>query len=399
MNPVLGRLVRLPLWAQDTALAIFVALMQWQGTKQVATHRGEVFDPGQTVFPAVVLLGGGLLLAVRRRWPVATFVVIGGMSVCYYAAGYPDGPGWVAFFVAAYTLTAYGDGVRSMRIAVGGLAALTVGWILTADISEGGQMGWLMFRIGTAIMATILGESVRMRRVLAAQAQERAERAERTREEEARRRVDAERMRIAREVHDTVAHAIAIINVQAGVTAHVLDRRPEQARETLTTIERTSARALHELRATLGVLTDGSDDSKAPVPGMAQVNDLVRMAREAGLSVSVELSPEGSQDLPSALDSAAYRILQESLTNVIRHAGPGVTVRASVERSEDELVVEVSDDGLGSPCPEVGSGRGIVGMRERCELLGGSLTAGPRPGNGFEVLARIPVRAGLAPAR
>jgi signal transduction histidine kinase len=302
----------------------------------------------------------------------------------------------VAFFIAAYTLTAHGDRPHSLRIAIVGLVVLTIAWIVTADTSDPARLGWLMFRIGTAVMATILGESVRMRRVLAAQAVERAERAERTREQEARRRVDAERMRIAREVHDTVAHAIAIINVQAGVTAHVLDKRPEQARETLMTIERTSARALRELRATLGVLTDGSDDSRAPAPGVAQVSELVRMAREAGLSVSVEL-PANDTELPSALDSAAYRILQESLTNVIRHAGSGVTVRAAVECDGDELVVGISDDGRGSGSFAQGSGRGIVGMRERCELLGGSLSAGPRAGGGFDVLARIPVRAGLVP--
>ncbi|WP_020519134.1 sensor histidine kinase [Catelliglobosispora koreensis] len=397
MNPVLGRLVRLPLWVQDTALAIFIALMQWQGTRHTAASQGTSVDPTENLFPAIVLMGSGLLLIVRRRWPVPVFVAIGAMSLCYYAAGYPDGPGWVAFFVAAYTLTAHGDGIRSMRIAMGGLTALAIGWIITADTSDPNRMGWLMFRIGTAIMATILGESVRMRRVLAAQAHERAERAERTREQEARRRVDAERMRIAREVHDTVAHAIAIINVQAGATAHVLDKRPEQARETLTTIERTSARALQELRATLGVLTDGSDDTRAPAPGMDQVSELVRVAREAGLSVEIKL-PANAKELPSALDSAAYRILQESLTNAIRHAGSGVTVRATVAYDGDELVVKVSDDGVGSSAFEAGSGRGIVGMRERCELLGGSLIAGPRTGGGFEVLAQLPVRAGLVAA-
>lgn len=397
MNLVLGRLVRLPVWVQDTALAIFIALMQWQGTRHVAASQGASVDPAQSLFPAVVLMGSGLLLVVRRRFPVAVFATIGAMSLFYYAAGYPDGPGWVAFFVAAYTLTAHGDWPRSLKIAIVGLTVLTVGWILTADTSDPARLGWLMFRIGTAIMATTLGESFRMRRVLAAQAHERAERAERTREQEARRRVDAERMRIAREVHDTVAHAIAIINVQAGVTAHVLDKRPEQARETLMTIERTSARALQELRATLGVLTDGSDDSRAPAPGVAQVSELVRMAREAGLSVNVEL-PGDATELPSALDSAAYRILQESLTNVIRHAGSGVVVRAAVECDGDELVVGVSDNGRGSASFKAGSGRGIEGMRERCELLGGSLTAGPRPGGGFHVLARIPMRAGLVPA-
>jgi signal transduction histidine kinase len=383
---------------QDIALAVFVALMQWQGTRHTAASLGTSIEPQDNLPAFLVLVGSGLILVVRRRFPKLVFAAVGAASLGYYGLGFPDGPGWVAFFIAAYTLTAYGDGRRSLRLAAAGLAVLTIGWIITNDYGNPDRMGWLFFRIGTAVMATTLGESVRMRRVIAAQAQERAERAEQTREEEARRRVDAERLRIAREVHDTVAHSIAIINVQASATAHVLDRRPEQARETLNTIARTSAQALRELRATLGVLTDGSDgDSRAPSPGLAQIPELLRMAGEAGLTVSADVSHEVGQ-LPSALDGAAYRILQESLTNVIRHAGSGVSAWATVACEGDEVVIAVRDDG-GSVCFfDEGSGRGIAGMRERCELLGGTLAAGPRAGGGFEVRARLPLRPGLVPA-
>jgi signal transduction histidine kinase len=305
-----------------------------------------------------------------------------------------------------YTLTAHGDGARSMRIAVCGLAVLTVGWVLTADLADPERVGWLFFRIGTAIMATTLGESVRARRVvavqaqeLAAQAHERAERAERSKEEEARRRVDAERLRIAREVHDTVAHAIAIINVQAGVTAHVLDKRPERARDTLRTIEQTSARALRELRSTLQMLTDtdGRGDDRSPTPGLGHLEELAGRARQAGLEVTVETLGTGPE-LPSALDSAAYRILQESLTNVIRHAGPS-HVRIAIRYSQEALGITVTDDGPGTTAPlETTAGRGIAGMRERCELLGGRLTAGPCRQGGFQVVATLPLRPELVPA-
>jgi signal transduction histidine kinase len=246
----------------------------------------------------------------------------------------------------------------------------------------------VFFRIGTAVMAATLGESVRGRRVLAAEAEERAARAEQTKEEEARRRVDAERLRIAREVHDTVAHAIAVINVQAGVTAHVLDKRPEQARETLVTIEQTSARALGELRATLGMLRD-AEDRRAPPPGLGQVEELVGMAREAGLDVKLEVASP-ARELPSAVDQAAYRILQESITNVIRHAGPA-RVTVSLTYGLDELELRVADDGRGPLGTGAEGGRGIVGMRERAALLGGELTAGPRPGGGFQVRACLPL--------
>lgn len=409
---------RPPQPVQDVILAVFVGMMQVQGTLQVAGNQGVILTTRDHAVIGPLLFGSGLILAVRRRFPVTVFAAVGALSVVYYLAGYPDGPGWVALFVAVYTLTAHGDGARSTRIAVWGLAILTVVWVLTADRSDPARAGWLFFRIGTAVMATTLGESVRARRMvalqaqelarqaqelaaqaqeLAAQAQERAERAERTREQEASRRVDAERLRIAREVHDTVAHAIAIINVQAGVTAHVLDKRPEQARDTLRTIEQTSARALRELRSTLEMLTDScGEENRSPLPGLAHLDDLVGRAREAGLEVSVEIAG-AAPELPSALDSAAYRILQESLTNVIRHAGPS-RVRIGIRYGESELRVTVTDNGCGSPVQPGPTGRGIAGMRERCELLGGHLTAGPGLAGGFEVLAVMPWRPELVPA-
>jgi signal transduction histidine kinase len=210
--------------------------------------------------------------------------------------------------------------------------------------------------------------------------------------------VDAERLRIAREVHDTVAHAIAVINVQAGVTAHVLDKRPEQARETLVTIEQTSARALGELRATLGMLRD-AEDRRAPTPGLGQVEELVGVAREAGLDVKLEVASP-PRELPSAVDQAAYRILQESITNVIRHAGPA-RVTVSLTYGPDALELRVADDGRGPRDAGHGAegGQGIVGMRERAALLGGELTAGARPGGGFQVEARLPLQPEQAASR
>ena len=303
-------------------------------------------------------------------------------------------------FVGLYTLTAYGDGRKSPVIAGVGIAVLATGWLVAADgIQPRAAIGWVFFRIAASIMAAALGESVRSRHVIAAEALERARQAERTRDEEARSRVDAERLRIAREVHDTVAHAIAIINVQAGVTAYQLDKRPERVRDALVTIEQTSAQALHEMRAVLGVLRD-SDNGRAPHPGLGQVNELTAVAHEAGLDIQLEVT-SAPRPLPSVVDHTAYRILQESITNVIRHAGP-TRVTVALDYGTDVLEVRVTDEGgLGAlsddasgPRSPVGTGRGIVGMRERCGLLGGELTAGPRPCGGFEVKARLP----LAPA-
>jgi signal transduction histidine kinase len=388
---------RLPAVAQDVLLGVVVAALQVQGTLSKPADLGSrpLTDVGYLGY--ILLAVGGLALIPRRRWPVPVFIVVATVSLVYYTVGFTDGPGWIALFVSLYTLTAYGDGRRSLMIGGVGIAVLAIGWgIAAADIQPRAAIGWVFFRVAASVMAAALGESVRSRHVIAAEALERARQAERTREDEARSRVDAERLRIAREVHDTVAHAIAIINVQAGVTAYLLDKRPEGARDALLTIEQTSAQALHEIRAVLGVLRD-SESGRAPQPGLAQVNDLAAIAREAGLDIKVEMA-SAMEPLPSAVEHTAYRILQESITNVIRHVGP-TRVTVTLRYDADVLHVRVSDEGRDGAITQAQTpaGRGIVGMRERCGLLGGELTAGPRPGGGFEVAARLPlVPAGTA---
>lgn len=373
----------------DIALALFVTVIQ-----VLSAMIPVPLEPASTPVSGVgyvLLVVSGVAVVARRRRPVAVFAVTGVASLIYFAFDFPDRMSYLGLFVALYTLAAYGDGQRSLRIAGAGIAVLSVGWLIAgADVEPVSAIGWVFFRIGASVIATMLGESARSRRVMAADAQERAELAERSREEEARARVDAERLRIAREVHDTVAHAIAIINVQAGVTAHVLDKRPEQARGALRTIEHTSSRALQEMRAILGVLRDG--DEREPFPGLDQIRELTGKAREAGLDIAVE-QPEPVPALPSAVGSAAYRIVQESITNVIRHAGP-TRVTVSLEPVVDALRIRVIDEGRRTPAPgDTGSapGRGIAGMRERCRLLGGELDAKPRPGGGFEVTASLPL--------
>ena len=366
--------LRLPVLAQDALLAVFIAVMQVQGTLSRPEEEGaqSLTDFGNLGY--VLLIVSGLVIVGRRRWPVPVFLVTGLASVVYYSLDFPDGPGWLGLFVSLYTLTAYGDGRRSLQIAAGGIAVLTVVWLVAgSDVEPREAIGWVFFRIGASVMSAALGESVRSRRVIAAEAQERAEWAERTREEEARKRVDAERLRIARGVHDTVAHSIAIINVQAGVTAHVLDRRPERARETLVAIEQTSSQALREMRAVLGVLRD-TDDGRTPHPGVGQADELIASARDAGLDITLQAdSPPPA--LPSAVSSAVYRILQESLTNVIRHVGP-TRVTIELEYGDDAVTVRVVDEGCGRVAdqasngagPTTEPGRGILGMRERCPV-------------------------------
>ncbi|WP_327026544.1 sensor histidine kinase [Micromonospora sp. NBC_01739] len=381
----------------DVVLALFVTVMQVQGTVAKVAVEGALrplTDVGNLGYALLVV--SGLVLVVRRRWPVAVFVTAALASLVYYGLDFPDAPGWLGLFVALYTLAAYGDGRRSLVIAGVGITVLAVGWLVAAaDIEPRAAIGWVFFRIGASVMSAALGESVRSRRVIAADAQRRAELAERSREEAARARVDAERLRIAREVHDTVAHAIAIINVQSGVTAHVLDKRPEQAREALRAIELTSARALREMRTILGVLRD-DHDGRVPQAGLEQVDELAAKARAAGLDVTLEAASPASS-LPTAVGSAAYRIIQEALTNVVRHVGP-TRVTVVLNPGVDVLEIRVTDEGRRTPSPagngmdtSAEPGRGIVGMRERCQLLGGELDAEPTPRGGFEVRARLPL--------
>lgn len=401
---------RVPVVVQDALLAMFVILMQVQGTigrDPAETASRPLSELGYVGI--VLLVASGAVVALRRRWPVLVFLCAALSSLLYYSLDFPDGPTWLGLFVAVYTLTAYGDGRRSLITAGTGICVLTVGWLVTAvDVEPRAAIGWVFFRIGTSVMSAALGESVRTRRVIAAEALARAERAERTREEEARARVDAERIRIAREVHDTVAHAIAIINVQAGVTAHVLGKRPERVRETLVAIEQTSSQALGEMRAILGVLRASSEE-RVPYPGLAQIGDLVSKARAAGLEIALETAPPPAP-LPSAVGSAVYRILQEAITNVIRHVGP-TRVTVALDYGPDAVEVRVIDEGRrpsggddserdtpnrrhpthDAAAGSAEEGRGIVGMRERCHLLGGELDAGPLPVGGFEVRARLPV--------
>jgi signal transduction histidine kinase len=401
---------RPPVLAQDVLLALFITVMQVQGTlNREPAHVGSrpLTDLGHLGY--VLLIVSGVAVAARRRWPVPVFITAALASLVYYSLDFPDGPGWLGLFVALYTLAAHGDGRRSLVTAGAGITVLTIDWLAAAaDIQPRAAVGWVFFRIGASVMSAALGESVRSRRFIAAEAQERAERAERTREEEARARVDAERLRIAREVHDTVAHAIAIINVQAGVTAHVLDKRPEQARETLVAIEQTSSRALREMRAILRMLRD-SDDGRVPRPGLEQIDELTTKACDAGLDVKLEATSPITPP-PSAVDSAAYRILQESITNVIRHVGP-TRVTVALDYGIDALEIRVTDEGrrhapgdspvdLRVPAQHQASdgsgsaaepGRGITGMRERCQLLGGDLVTGPLPDGGFQVTARLPL--------
>ncbi len=357
----------------------------------------------------LLLAAGPAVLVLRRRWPLGVLAVTLACGLVYAARTYPEGPSQLAVYPALWTVA-----LTLPRRTAWLAATVTAVAVAAAELFLYGDTmfdGEPLYAAVTVFAAMWWGEAVRARRAYVAELRDRAERAERTRDEEARRRVDEERMRIARELHDVVSHTIGVISVQAGVAAHLLHRRPDKAADSLAAIRQASDEALGELHAMLGVLREADGDGGraplTPAPGLAELDVLVAQAAGAGVEVTVSLEAE-SRRLPSAVDLACYRVVQESLTNVVRHAGAS-RAEVTVTHHDGQVVVEVTDDGragsggvrggrAGPPDGPgngngAGSGQGILGMRERARALGGSLEAGPRPGGGFRVQATLPVAA------
>jgi signal transduction histidine kinase len=294
-------------------------------------------------------------------------------------------------------------GGRRTRVAAGVLAvgALVVAFatvLATGDAKTLGHLAGTAFGSG---VAWVLGDRTRTRRAYLAQLEDRALGLEHEQEERVRRAAEEERNRIARELHDVVAHNVSVIAVQAGAARLTSEDPSEPAAEALRLIERTARSTLAELRALLGILRkdDGEIARRAPQPTLAELGSLVNRAREAGLHVDVRT--EGALDrLPAAVDLSAYRIVQEALTNVMKYA-PGAAVHLAVRRTEREIGIVVVDDGPGAS-PESQGGRGLIGMRERASLVGGRLDVGPALGGGFRVEARLPAQGAdgqeIAPA-
>jgi signal transduction histidine kinase len=336
-----------------------------------------------------LLAAGPVALLFRRRFPGAALVVTMAATVCYLLRGYVFGPVFFALIVAVAGAVMAGRRALSWAVTAAGVAVLSAlaaftpfGPFRLAHWSPSHSVA-----MGTWLLLVLTGsEIVRIRR-------ERTAEIRRTREEEDRRRASEERLRIARELHDVLAHNISMINVQAGVALHLMDERPEQARTALSAIKDASKEALTEVRSVLGVLRQVDESApRAPATGLVRLDDLFARARVAGITVRTRTTGE-PRTLPAGVDLAAFRIIQEALTNVTRHAGPGVTADVHLWYGDGELLIEVSDDGRGSPGDLPGGGNGIPGMRERVAALGGEITTGPRPdADGFLVRARLPVR-------
>jgi len=409
------RLRRVPPPVVDIGLAVAVAVMVTIGVSGNPEPEGK---PGD-----LLAYGLGLALAVallvRRRWPLgvlaASFVLLG----AYHALNYPPLGYGLSLAVPLFTVTMSGH----LRIAVVTIAVVLLGMV-TARYGLEGEAALQVFedtvREGAGLLALVfLAEAVRARRALAAEVEQRLRRGALDRERDAEARVVEERLRIARELHDVVAHTVAVVTVQAGVAADVLDDDPAAARAALRTLRRASREALTELSATVGLLRaaepgpsaahppapgaePGRLAARPPAPGLRQLDALLASARDSGTAVTLDVQGQ-PRALPAAVDLTVYRVVQEAITNVIRHAGAASTT-VTVRYRPDDLLVDVVDDGRcggsagsgGLPGDAGSAGNGLLGMAERVTALGGQLSAGPRPEGGFAVRARLP--AGRIPA-
>ncbi|WP_328338484.1 sensor histidine kinase [Streptomyces violaceus] len=387
-NRIIAAINRDPLTAphalrNDTVLAVVAAAL--------AVALALLVDDGRRpdALGWALLLVSHVPLVWRRRRPVLVLLAVVACVFPYHFLGYAHTAGTQAAYVALYTVAVTGRALRTVLVGIG-VITLSVGVMLTFSAHE--TLG-LQKASGWVVAVLFLGVDVRFYRRYVTSIVERAERAERTREEEARRRVAEERLRIARDLHDLLAHSITLIGVQTSVAAHVLSADPERLdRETvakaLDDIAETCRSARGELRTTLEVLREhGPPEARGPLPGLDGLPDLAQAARLAGARVEQTVR---IRHAPPAVGAAAYRIVQEALTNAVRHAGPDVSVRVELEERQGALQLSVSDDGTG-PAPGGTPGFGLVGMRERARSVNGTLDAGPRPGGGFEVAAVLPL--------
>jgi signal transduction histidine kinase len=385
-------------WTEVRAGDLFDALLALAlaGTAQYEIWAGPLFDdgiPGPRLANSVLLLLITVPLAWRRRAPTVVFALVlasVGLQIGLIDDVRSDQPPfqhWVALLIVFYSLGAHAERRRAIVVGALGGAAVFVGDLVDLLLGEAGVEdtlpAWFMLAAAYGVGFALRGQ--RIQSTLLAQ---RAERLEREREQKARLAVAEERVRIARELHDIVAHAISVVVVQAQAGQRVLEGEQASAREALRSIETTGRQALVEMRRLLGILRkEDRELALAPRPSLAYLDVLAERVREAGLPVELHVEGE-AKPLPPGVDLSAYRIVQEALTNVLKHAGPA-SAQVVVRYRPEEVELEITDDGRGSVGDDDG-GHGLVGMRERAALVGGSVESGTNGGRGYTVRARLP---------
>jgi signal transduction histidine kinase len=324
----------------------------------------------------------GLAFALRRRQPVVTFALVAAAITVYGATGQPGGPVYVAAFAAAFNLGVQ----RGARVWLPWTAAGAAALVASRWAADGFSLHLVPVALLMLVTPKLAGDAVRARRLRLETLEAKLNLAE----QETLRRVAEERLRIAREVHDVVGHGLATITLRAGVADRLAEKDPAEVRAALQAIRDVSRDSLAELSALLGVLrAEGEEATRAPTPHLDGLPRLVDALREAGMSVELEIDADGGGPLPEVVGAASYRIVQEALTNVARHAGPDARAWVRLALRAGTVEVEVRDDGRGAP-PTLAPGGGLTGMRERAVALGGSFEAGGAPGAGFRVRASLP---------
>ncbi|MEW1844796.1 sensor histidine kinase [Nonomuraea angiospora] len=342
-------------------------------------------------------LGGVLVvlacvpLAARRRWPLAAMCAELVPETLLGVLGYGTGISGLAGLMLLYSVASY----RGLAMALAGLLISLVTYVLGALAGPVRATSWSEHVVVAVVLVAVwgAGRSLRLRRAYLDELKDRAARLERARAADTRAARAEERSRIARELHDVVAHHVSVMTVQAAAARRVLASDPDLAREALSAIEHTGRMAMTEMRNIVGVLRTDARAELGPQPGVQDLPALVEQMREAGLPARLIVEGE-PRPLPAGIDLAAYRLAQEGLTNSLRHAGAGAKAVVTVRHDPRELDVRVEDDGLGATGVSGRSGHGLVGIRERVALYGGILNIGPLPGGGFEVRARFPLKDG-----
>ncbi|MFS0695648.1 sensor histidine kinase [Streptomyces nitrosporeus] len=365
---------------------------------------GGTGDGPERVAAVPVALGLCAVVALRRRAPEKMLLLAIGTGLAQLVLGVRPDVADFALLVITYTVAAVGERWAS-RLALGcSLAAAGVSQLRWPPETQTGGWAQSVFVVVVMtvpfVLAWVLGDSARTRRAYFSQLEERAARLEREREAQSKVAVAAERARIARELHDVVAHNVSVMVVQADGAAYVMEASPEQAKQALETISGTGRQALAEMRRLLGVLRTGDSPEGGeyvPQPDVEQIEELIGKVREAGLAVDFKI--EGTpRPLPSGVELTAYRIVQEALTNTRKHGGPDAGASVRLVYFDDGLGLLVEDDGRGASHELYedggadGAGHGMIGMRERVGMVGGTLDAGPRPGGGFRISALLPLK-------
>jgi signal transduction histidine kinase len=374
-----ARLERVP---KDVVPAVVVGFVQVTAL-YLASHTPHGRDTVDLLAVALVVAGPAALV-LRRRAPVAVLTLTTLVALAYWSLDYPRGPVLVAVIVAF--VGAVLDGHRAvawLSLLVGGMAFAWLPAIVGASSSPpaGKVLGLAVWLFLFASAAEVVRAKV-----------ERHRDQERVRQQEARVQANQERLRIARELHDVLAHNVSLINVQAGMALHLLDEQPQRARPALEAIKEASSETLGEMRSVLSILRrPGEGPPRSPTVGIAGIGELVARTTAAGIPVETRVSGD-PRAVPASVDLAVYRIVQEALTNVARHARPAAAV-VRVAYGEDDLTLEIDDEGADAGRVNGNAGNGIAGMRERVTALGGDFAAGPRAGTGFRVRARLPLDA------